>query len=195
MQGGDDGRGSHKLKPGKHVIAAGGSADATLTRVQNSPVGTGSFVGRVSDDFSPSRRTSGQCVAQNQTAQVPNCLCFIESSFRSIPPPASTMRVLAQGRDLAPRVPGANCRCPSPRSGTGFKYFLTFHVSKDMGCLSREGGFRAWASPKRSLGLGRVTLSTSVAGKQKDAPQDSSILSRVCHSDRRITLLPFEGQT
>ena len=33
VQRGDGGRGSHELKPGKHVRTVGGSTDATLPRV------------------------------------------------------------------------------------------------------------------------------------------------------------------
>lgn len=36
VEGGDDARGSHQLKPGKHVRIAGRSDDATLTLVYNS---------------------------------------------------------------------------------------------------------------------------------------------------------------
>ena len=109
--------------------------------------------------------------------------------------PATTTRVLAQGRDLAPRVHGVKCRCPSPRSGTGYGYFSNFSNFEGHRMPLSEWRVLCLASPERSLGPGLVRLSTSVAGIQQDALQDSSIPSSGCHSDRRITLLPFEGQT
>ena len=51
-QGGDDGRGSHQLKPSR---TAGGSTDPTLPRVWDLRSGTGSIVHRVSDDLLPPR--------------------------------------------------------------------------------------------------------------------------------------------
>ena len=50
-------------------------------------------------------------------------------------------------------------------------------------------------SPIQLLGPGHVKLSTSVAGIRRDALQDCSISSSCRHSDRHVTVPPFEGQT
>ena len=52
VDGGDDGSGSHQVKPGR---IARGSTDPTLPRVWDSRSGTGSVVHRVSDDLLPPR--------------------------------------------------------------------------------------------------------------------------------------------
>ena len=147
----------------------------------------------------------------------PTCL-----GEHTISPTASTTRVLAQGRDLARRVPAIliynitnsvnDARAstgPRPRAARacnsiadahrrdlvrGLDILQTSHLSKDTGKFSREGGYRD-SRPKRPLGPGRVESITFVAGIHEDALQDCSTPPNGRHSDRHIVILPFEGQT
>ena len=96
--------------------------------------------------------------------------------------------------------PRATCACSSiadaRRHGLvrGLDILLLTFQRTQEGSLGREDT-TVTASPKRSLGPGRVKLSTSVAGIQQDALHDCSIPSSGRHSDRRITVPPFEGRT
>ena len=103
--------------------------------------------------------------------------------------------MLAQGRDLAPRVPVVILPMPVGAVWYGVWIFfehLTFRRTQE-GSLGREDP--VMASPKRSLGPGRVKLITSVAGIHQDALQECSIPSSGRHSGWHIAVPPFEGQT
>ena len=94
--------------------------------------------------------------------------------------------------------PRATCACSSiadaRRHGLvrGLDILLLTFQRTQEGSLGREDT-TVTASPKRSLGPGRVKLSTSVVGIRPDALQDCSIPSSCRYSDRHITVPTFEG--
>ena len=87
------------------------------------------------------------------------------------------------------------CRCPPARSSTGFGYCSHFSTLEGRSKPLSGRRIPCLTSPERFLGPGRVKLNTSVAGIRRDAFQDCSIPSSCRHSDRHITVPPFEGQS
>ena len=103
--------------------------------------------------------------------------------------------MLTQGRDLTPSVPAVIL--PMPPGAVWYGVWILFKLLTSEGRNKPLWGKRipCLASPERFPGPGRVKLSTSIAGIRRDAIQNCSIPSSCRHSDRHITVPPFEGET